>query len=118
MSLDHMTTKEAADYVRSSPSTLAKRRITGQLPQFTQIGKAVRYRRADLDAWMSDNVRTSTSADTSPASPPAAASLWQAFVQAQERSKATGDLNDGIAAGKAYAAFVADFTRPTAKGAA
>jgi excisionase family DNA binding protein len=63
----YMTPKEAADYVRSSPSTLAKRRITGQLPNFSRIGKAIRYRRADLDAWMNGNVRKSTS-DTSPAS--------------------------------------------------
>ncbi|MFL5174999.1 MAG: helix-turn-helix domain-containing protein [Microvirga sp.] len=56
-----MTPKEAADYVRSSPSTLAKRRITGQLPNFSRIGKAIRYRRADLDAWMTGNVRRSTS---------------------------------------------------------
>ena len=66
MSPDYMTPKEAADYVRSSPSTLAKRRITGQLPNFSRIGKAIRYRRADLDAWMNGNVRKSTS-DTSPA---------------------------------------------------
>jgi excisionase family DNA binding protein len=61
MSLDYMTPKEAADYVRSSTSTLAKRRITGQLPHFSRIGKAIRYRRADLDAWMNGNVRRSTS---------------------------------------------------------
>jgi excisionase family DNA binding protein len=67
MSLDYMTPKEAADYVRSSPSTLAKRRITGQLPNFSRIGKAIRYRRADLDAWMNGNVRKSTS-NTSPTS--------------------------------------------------
>ena len=66
MSLDYMTPKEAADYVRSSPSTLAKRRITGQLPNFSRIGKAIRYRKADLDAWLSGNVRKSTS-DASPA---------------------------------------------------
>jgi excisionase family DNA binding protein len=61
MTFDYMTPKEAADYVRSSPSTLAKRRITGQLPAFSRIGKAIRYRKADLDAWMTGNVRRSTS---------------------------------------------------------
>jgi hypothetical protein len=44
--------------------------------------------------------------------------LWAAFVVAQERSKATLALGDGIAAGKAYAAFLAAFTRPAPKGAA
>ena len=62
MALDtYMTPKEAADYVRSSTSTLAKRRITGQLPNFSRIGKAIRYRRTDLDTWMTGNVRRSTS---------------------------------------------------------
>jgi len=67
MPSDYMTPKEAADYVRSSTTTLAKRRITGQLPNFSRIGKAIRYRRADLDTWMTGNVRRSTS-DTSPGS--------------------------------------------------
>jgi excisionase family DNA binding protein len=57
----YMTPKEAAAYLRSSPSTLAKRRLTGQLPNFSRIGKAIRYRKADLDAWMNGNVRRSTS---------------------------------------------------------
>jgi hypothetical protein len=35
--------------------------------------------------------------------------LWHAFTEAQERSKATGRLKDGIAAGKAYAAFLRAF---------
>jgi excisionase family DNA binding protein len=61
MPSDYMTPKEAADYVRSSPSTLAKRRITGQLPNFTRIGKAIRYRKSDLDTWMTGSIRRSTS---------------------------------------------------------
>jgi len=44
--------------------------------------------------------------------------LWRAFVEAQERSKATLALSDGIAAGKAYAAFLTAFTRPATKRAA
>jgi hypothetical protein len=35
--------------------------------------------------------------------------LWEAFVAAQERSKRTLVLADGIAAGKAYAAFLKAF---------
>jgi hypothetical protein len=38
--------------------------------------------------------------------------LWQAFVDAQERSKETRAVVDGIAAGKAYAAFLAAFVAP------
>jgi hypothetical protein len=44
--------------------------------------------------------------------------LWWAFVAAQERSKRTLALNDGIAAGKAYAAFLMAYTGPATKGAA
>jgi hypothetical protein len=35
--------------------------------------------------------------------------LWQVFVEAQERSKTSLALADGIAAGKAYAAFLEAF---------
>jgi hypothetical protein len=45
--------------------------------------------------------------------PPAEAdSLWRAFVAAQERSKTTLALDDGIAAGKAYRAFLEAFVAP------
>jgi Helix-turn-helix domain len=56
-----MTPKEAAEYLRSSPSTLAKRRLYGNGPAWSCIGKAIRYRRADIDVWMAGNVRRSTS---------------------------------------------------------
>ncbi len=35
--------------------------------------------------------------------------LWQRFVELQARSKETGALEDGIAAGKAYAAWCESF---------
>lgn len=37
--------------------------------------------------------------------------LWQRFVDAQEKSKATLRIEDGVAAGKAYAAFCQAFLR-------
>jgi len=43
--------------------------------------------------------------------------LWDLFVAAQERSKRTLVLGDGIPAGKAYAAFLMAYTRPATKGA-
>jgi excisionase family DNA binding protein len=52
---------EAAEYLRSSESTLAKKRLTGDGPPFVRIGRAIRYRRSDLDTWMSASIRTSTS---------------------------------------------------------
>jgi hypothetical protein len=44
--------------------------------------------------------------------------LWAAFVAAQEKSKRTVALADGIAAGKAYRRFLEAFTRPNTRGAA
>jgi excisionase family DNA binding protein len=53
--------REAADYLRSSESTLAKKRLSGEGPPFVRIGRAIRYRRSDLDSWMAASIRTSTS---------------------------------------------------------
>jgi excisionase family DNA binding protein len=57
----YYTPEEAAGYLRSSPSTLAKLRLYGGGPVFTRIGRAIRYRRTDLDRWMSDRLTRSTS---------------------------------------------------------
>ena len=52
---------DAAHYVNSSVSTLAKLRLRGGGPTFCRIGRAIRYRRADLDNWLSATARRSTS---------------------------------------------------------
>jgi excisionase family DNA binding protein len=57
----YMTPREAAAYLHTSPSTLAKRRLSGDGPQFTRIGRAIRYLREDLDAWMASGRVRSTS---------------------------------------------------------
>jgi predicted DNA-binding transcriptional regulator AlpA len=52
----------AAEYVGLSDSTLEKFRLTGEGPQFVRIGvRAVGYRIEDLDAWLAERVRRSTS---------------------------------------------------------
>lgn len=35
--------------------------------------------------------------------------LWKLYLEAKARADATGDINDGIAAGKAWAAWVEPF---------
>jgi excisionase family DNA binding protein len=60
-SYNYLTPQEAAEYLRSSPSTLAKLRVYGGGPHFCRIGKAIRYRRSDLDAFMSARRVRSTS---------------------------------------------------------
>jgi hypothetical protein len=43
---------DAAGYLQLSPSTLAKMRLYGTGPRYTKAGRAVRYRRSDLDLWI------------------------------------------------------------------
>ncbi len=56
-----LKTPEAADYCGSSASTLEKLRIYGGGPTFSKLGRRVVYRAADLDAWLNQNRRRSTS---------------------------------------------------------
>jgi predicted DNA-binding transcriptional regulator AlpA len=56
----YLTTKEAAHYVRLSESSLEKKRVFGDGPEFLKVGKAVRYEQAALDTWMQLDRRTST----------------------------------------------------------
>ncbi len=53
---DYLDPKEAADYLRSSISTLAKLRHKRRGPAYTHIGTAIRYRRVDLDDWMASQL--------------------------------------------------------------
>ncbi|MCX7309808.1 MAG: helix-turn-helix domain-containing protein, partial [Afipia sp.] len=55
------TPKEAASYLRTSTSTLAKRRIYGSSPKFCRIGRAIRYRKCDLDEYLASTCVSSTS---------------------------------------------------------
>ena len=53
---DYLDPKEAADILRCSTSTLAKLRHRRKGPAYTTLGAAIRYRRADLDAWMASHL--------------------------------------------------------------
>ena len=55
--------KAAADRLGLSESTLAKLRMTRSGPSFSLLGRAVRYRPTDLDAWVASRmVSTETAA--------------------------------------------------------
>jgi predicted DNA-binding transcriptional regulator AlpA len=57
-----LRTPAAAEYVGLSHSTLEKFRLTGEGPKFVRIGvRAVGYRIEDLEAWLAERVRHSTS---------------------------------------------------------
>jgi hypothetical protein len=47
-----LTTKEAADYLRTTPATLATWRCLGKGPEYTKPGKCVCYKQSILDAWI------------------------------------------------------------------
>ncbi len=64
---DYFTPREAATYLRTSTSTLAKLRVYGGGPRFARWGRAIRYRREDLDAYMAARLVRSTSEQPSSA---------------------------------------------------
>ena len=57
-----MTVKQAAEYLGLAVSTLNKWRCHGGGPVFIKMGRAVRYRVEDLEAYISYSSSVSTSA--------------------------------------------------------
>lgn len=56
-----LTTEEAAALVGLSPETLANHRTSGKSGlKFLRLGRSVRYRQSDLEAWLDSCVCTST----------------------------------------------------------
>ncbi len=51
-----MDTNEAADYLHCNPKTLTNDRATGQGPNFVKLGRLVRYRTSDLDAYIENGL--------------------------------------------------------------
>lgn len=58
---DMLDTPETANYLDVSEPTVNRWRGTGDGPPYVKIGSRVRYRRADLDAWLSERIVKSTS---------------------------------------------------------
>lgn len=55
-----LNTRQAAEYVTLSKSSLDKMRMYGTGPSYFKLGGAVRYHRDDLDAWLATQRRAST----------------------------------------------------------
>ncbi len=53
-----LTTVQAATYLAISPSSLETYRTRGGGPVATKVGRSVRYRLSDLDAWTVREERT------------------------------------------------------------
>lgn len=56
-----LTTAEAAELYRLNPGYLRQLRVKGGGPRFTKLGRACRYRMADLLAWAQERTFASTS---------------------------------------------------------
>ena len=56
-----LRTPEAAAYLGVSTSFLAKLRVYGSPVPYSKLGRSVVYDVRDLDAWLEQNRRTSTS---------------------------------------------------------
>ena len=56
MTKEIMKTGEAAEYLGLAESTLEKMRSYGGGPAYAKMGRAVRYRRADLDLYVASRL--------------------------------------------------------------
>lgn len=56
-----LTQSDAAKLLRLSERTLERLRVAGGGPKFVKAGRSVRYREADLEAWISARVVSNTS---------------------------------------------------------
>jgi Helix-turn-helix domain len=56
-----LTTHEAAQRLAWSVRTLERLRLTGLGPRYVKVGKCVRYRVSDLEAFVASRVIASTS---------------------------------------------------------
>jgi excisionase family DNA binding protein len=55
-----MTAREVADLLNLSAHTILDMAQEGRLPSF-KLGRAVRFRRADIDAWLLEQYRPAAS---------------------------------------------------------
>ena len=59
--MDLLTTKQASEILGLHHVTLANWRAEGFGPKFVALGRAIRYRRDDLEAFVEQQLRQSTS---------------------------------------------------------
>jgi hypothetical protein len=64
-----LTPRETAKHLRCSERKLERHRLVGDGPPFVKIGTAVRYPLSELEKWLADNTRRSTSEQAAPPRP-------------------------------------------------
>lgn len=57
---ENWKTKQAADYLQVKGTTLEQWRWNGKGPRFIKMGRSVRYRKTDLDAFIEARLYGST----------------------------------------------------------
>jgi len=55
-----LTQEQVAQYLQVSPLTVADWRWKGRGPRVTRVGRAPRYRQADVDAWLEEQQQTAS----------------------------------------------------------
>lgn len=53
--------RQAAEQLGLSTRTLERLRLTGSGPRYAKLGARVLYRQVDVDAWVAEHLRSSTS---------------------------------------------------------
>ena len=61
---DVMTVSEVAEYLRVNPQTVYRKAKAGELPA-VRIGRAIRFRRTELESWLSEQAPTQEATKTS-----------------------------------------------------
>ena len=56
---DVLTVSEVAEYLRVNPQTVYRKAKAGELP-VVRIGRAIRFRREELEEWMKGPIRHET----------------------------------------------------------
>lgn len=60
MNNDLLTGKQLAEKLGTTANTLAYWRYMGRGPRFIKTGRSVRYRAADVEAWLDEQTRSQT----------------------------------------------------------
>lgn len=55
MSADLLTTQQASEILQTPAPTLVRWRFERRGPAYVKLGASVRYKRADLEAWITAN---------------------------------------------------------------
>lgn len=59
---EYLTERQFADEVGLQPQTLSKWRCEGRGPAFVKLGRAIRYRRADVERYIDSQLRNTSTA--------------------------------------------------------